>query len=41
MSFVLAFSLWKLDLDPREEELLLFHFIKMTVGSEKNDPAEK
>lgn len=35
MSFVLAFSLWKLDLDPREEELLLFHFIKMTIGSEK------
>lgn len=35
MSFVLAFSVWKLDMDPREEELLLFHFIKMAVGSEK------
>lgn len=35
MSFVWAFSLRKLDLDPREEELLLFHFIKMTIGSEK------
>lgn len=35
MSVVWAFSLWKLDLDPREEELLLFHFIKMTIGSEK------
>ena len=33
--FVLAFSLWKFDLKPREEELLLLHFIKMTVETEK------
>lgn len=34
--FVLAFSLWKFDLNPWEEELLLLHFIKMTAETEKS-----
>lgn len=35
LPFVLAFSLWEFDLEPREEELLLLYFIKMTVGTGK------